>query len=301
MKLLKSLSKPEYVYNPSQVYRRILFEYASDKSSRIIATLPWGLSIEFNPKETIGSCIGRQGLYELTVSETLWRLCDTGEIAVDVGSNIGHMTSLMAVRVGDVGKVFCFEPHPEIFSHLQSNLCRWESELHLGEIVAINSSLSNVEGVANLYIPKDFRENEGIASLENNTTDVNSYEYCHEVEVTKLDKYFSGKEIGVLKIDVEGHELSVLQGGDELLGNGKIRDIIFEEHKVVPTPVTVLLQDYGFDIYFVEKRMSGLKLRSIGEVFDIPKGEPPTYLATIDPERAHKRLALRGYQVFNLV
>jgi FkbM family methyltransferase len=251
MNFLKSLSKPEYIFRPSQIYRRIAFERSVDKITPQMINLPWGLVIEINPSETIGSCIARQGLYELAVSEALWRLCKQGEIAVDVGANIGHMTGLMSVKLGSSGTVICFEPHPDIFSRLESNIARWRLDSRVSDIVEINKALSHTEGTAILHAPADFTNNQGTASLEK-LTDENDRTY--EVKVTFLDTVFANNKIGVLKIDVEGHELSVLQGASELFRNKSIRDIIFEEHRTPPTPVTKFLQDTGFQV-FLSKRI----------------------------------------------
>lgn len=36
------------------------------------------------------------GVYDLPVSETIWRLLDPGDYAIDVGASLGHMTGIMA-------------------------------------------------------------------------------------------------------------------------------------------------------------------------------------------------------------
>jgi FkbM family methyltransferase len=48
--------------------------------------------------------------------------------AVDVGANIGYMTSLMAHKVGLSGKVIAFEPHPAIYKRLVNNVQDWHIE-----------------------------------------------------------------------------------------------------------------------------------------------------------------------------
>ena len=67
-----------------------------------------------NPKETIGRAILRLGVYDLCVSESICRLLDPGESAIDVGANLGYMTSLMAAKAGKCGSVESFEPHPDL-------------------------------------------------------------------------------------------------------------------------------------------------------------------------------------------
>jgi hypothetical protein len=46
------------------------------------------------------------------------------------------------------------------------------------------------------------------------------------------------RTLALLKLDVEGHELAVLEGASRLLGGGAIRDVMFEEEETLPTPVS---------------------------------------------------------------
>src|SRR5579872_6967542 len=101
-RLRRLLNKPHYIYRPGQAIIRLgrLLGGAKPAGAWEEAVLPWGLPIRYHPAEQIGNSIWRLGLYDLCVSETLWRLLDAGETALDVGANFGHMTSVMAVRVG---------------------------------------------------------------------------------------------------------------------------------------------------------------------------------------------------------
>ena len=124
MRFIGSLGKPEYVFRPSQIIRRLQREFQIARESEEVV-LPWGLPIRVFPNETIGSCIWRTGVHDLVASEALWRLLDPGETAVDIGANIGYMTGLMARRAGPRGRVIALEPHPDIFAELQRNVGEW--------------------------------------------------------------------------------------------------------------------------------------------------------------------------------
>ena len=63
--------------------------------------------------------------------------------------------------------------------------------------------------------------------------------------------------VGVLKLDVEMHELEALRGADGLLSRKLIRDIVFEEHRAAPTPVTTLLESYGYEIIGIRQGLGG--------------------------------------------
>jgi hypothetical protein len=103
--------------------------------------------------------------------------------------------------------------------------------------------------------------------------------------------------IGVLKIDVEGHEAAVLQGAASLLARHGIRDIVFEEHGSHPTNATRLLEGYGYALFRLRQRFLGLSADPAGESGKHGQWDPPSYLATTDPDRATVRLAPRGWAV----
>src|SRR4051812_45060416 len=96
MRLSHALNKPHYVFRPTQLGRRFAGVFRRRTSGPQVVRLPWGLDLNVLPDEAIGASIARTGVFELHVSETIWRLLDRGELAVDVGANIGYMTSLMA-------------------------------------------------------------------------------------------------------------------------------------------------------------------------------------------------------------
>jgi FkbM family methyltransferase len=282
---------------------RLVREYASRQNEFVEVMLPWRLPIRVRPSEVIGRAIWGQGVHELCVSECLWRLLDRGETAVDVGANIGYMTSLMAVRVGAGGWVVAVEPHPEVLEELEYNAERWQRTQvgkigKIGKIRLIGKALSNECGPARLVASSVFEQNRGTATLEVEVGRGSS-QGAWTVERTTLDTLAESvlARVHLLKLDVEGHELAVLEGAERLLRRGGVRDIIFEEHAMPPTAVTEMLSEYGYSIFYLDKRLLGPKAVPISEKFARRSGEAPSYLATLDPERAQACLSARGWSV----
>ncbi|MGA3068837.1 MAG: FkbM family methyltransferase [Terracidiphilus sp.] len=300
MNLLAALRRPEYVLRPTQIVRRLIYEFGPHSAEYETVRLPWGLPIRVQPNETVGSGIRRLGIHELPSSECISRLIDSGDLVVDVGANIGHMTSIMAMRAGPNGKVIAFEPHPVLFSELQYNIAVWRRNPQAAPIVAHNRALSSHTGVAQLVVPADFEMNHGVCSLAGNT-EANLHGNHFEVAVTTLRAAVDeGKQIGFLKIDVEGHELQVLIGAQDLLTLGNIRDILFEEQRTIPTPVTELLEDSGYTIYRVDGGLLGPITASIKTSYSpIIVNDSANYLATRDPSRLLRRTSQRGWMVFS--
>jgi len=289
------LDKPEFWYRPRQILSRCLYAMRTPpRGSKVSVTLPWGLQIHCNP---VGRAISTQGLYDLVVSKTICRLLDSGELAIDVGANIGYMSGLMAWRSGPRGRVLAFEPSSAIRPTLMANLQQWKQDPALAPIDLHLSAVSDVTGTAVLRYPGAFAQNEGVASLELD----HSVGRTETVTCVTLDSVLDpSQKVGVMKIDVEGHELAVLKGARELLAAKRVRDIIFEEHRPWPSPVHKLLRESGYAVFRLSRTLTRLLLvvpdGGSGSDQD-PIGVLPNYLATADAKRARQLLEQRGWRV----
>lgn len=285
------LLRPEYFMRPSQLARRA-WSVVAKVEPKPEATLPWGAQLVADPREHIGGCVYRSGVYDLVVLEAIVRLADRGELALDVGANIGLMTSALALAVGPTGRVLSFEPHPRLIEKLQHNVGLWRQRIGWHHVNVHPVALSDDDGSASLTAPVDFSENQGRASLE---------DYYNGDSVTiqtrRLDGIILQEDfIGVMKMDVEGHEYKALNGAHNLLTNGRIRDIIFEEYDQ-PSRVFDLLESYGYSIFGLKKTMFGPQLiPGPGLVERMHGVEPPNYIATRDSQRVQHRFTRIGWR-----
>lgn len=287
---LKRSLKPEYFYRPQQIVRRLLRPRRRPESAE--AVLPWGLPIQFHPKETVGDSIWKMGVFELPVCEVIWRLLDPGDSAVDAGANIGHMTALMAARVGSSGSVWAFEPHPTTFAELAANGALWQQ----GGVRTLEMALSDTEGQATLLVPEEFTENRGTPWLAG-PEETPGPERSFTVRTTTLDALTEiPLPIGMLKMDVQGAEGLVLRGAENLLRQKRIRDIVFEEEGAFPTEATLIAEKHGYSVFRIGRRFNGAFLRAATETPLPPENETKNFLATSDPERAKDRLLKSGWQ-----
>ncbi|HVA80773.1 MAG TPA: FkbM family methyltransferase [Candidatus Binataceae bacterium] len=280
--LLGRVAKPEYFFQPSQILKRLLFSRPSDLPE-VVAKLPWGARISVKPNEVHGRAILRLGVIDLPVSEAIWRTLEIGDIAFDVGANIGYMTSIMAARIGVNGVVTAFEPHPAVFSRLEKNVQRWNRSGRMGHVDALNVAVSCSEAVGALRIPEG-DDNEGLARLADGVSDGTI-----PVNMVTLDRFIDRRrQIGLLKVDVEGHEREVLSGAESLLRERRIRHIIFEEHRNYPTPVAEFLEQMGYAIYQLGMNFWGPILGRCGGTISTPRREwePRSMLATCDQRHA---------------
>lgn len=144
---------------------------------------------------------GDRGLIRL-----LRRQWTTGKTFLDIGANIGIYAAMAAKRVCSSGTVHAFEPVRRTFKRMEDNI----KLNNFANVKTYNVAISSSTGTASIWIPK--HNNLGMASLHPNSTHLDE----ESVTMITLDNWIKQqniKTVDIIKIDVEGHELSVLKGG----------------------------------------------------------------------------------------
>ena len=138
------------------------------------------------------------------------RQIKSSDVVWDVGTNIGTY-SLFAGPFAE--QVVAFEPHPANIERLKEN-----ANLNQTNIDIRSTALSDEGGTAYLDVSKDYAGAGG-----GSVSDAGSY----EISLRRGDKIAPRPDI--VKIDVEGHEYSVLRGMTQVLED--VRVILIELHK----------------------------------------------------------------------
>ncbi|MCX6784672.1 MAG: FkbM family methyltransferase [Candidatus Komeilibacteria bacterium] len=165
----------------------------------------------------------------------------------DVGANIGEYTQRL-IKLNPKLSVHCFEPSKRAFVELKD---KFINNLNVN---CSNLALGDVVGKRKFY---NFEESTTFSSFY---LDFNTQAKPVEglVEVDTLDNYCEGNKINhidLLKIDVEGHELSILNGSQKLFQEGGIEIVQFEYgHAALPARAFlydffVFFEKYGYLIY----------------------------------------------------
>lgn len=275
MSFLYRFNKPEYIFRPSQLLKRLLTKPSME--NEIVAQLPWGAQMVINPKEVIGKSIDRLGFYELATSELLLRLIKSCDEFIDIGANIGYFTLVALSEKEFKGMIHSFEPHPKVYLRLKHNI---DLQNESPRVVPHNLALSSSAGEMTLFIPEDFGDNEGIASLEKPQGPHQQI----DVMVKRLDEVLSADRKYVIKIDTEGHEESVLNGAEKLFEKKSIGAILFEEFSDPKIAKSFsILKGNGFEIYRISRSLFGPKLVAPELPVKTRQWEPVNYLA-LHPE-----------------
>jgi FkbM family methyltransferase len=196
----------------------------------------------------IGTTIGIDGYYEIRELELIdkWLKSKHSDVLcgtfLDIGANIGNHSVYFS---SSFNKIKSFEPNPYSFSLLEVNT------RYLNNVEVFDFGLSDKSGVSSFFASK---YNIGGSSLYRE----NSKEPERiKVKLKSLDEIdFQDEKITFIKIDVEGHEMLVLEGGKETFE--KYRPIVaFEqhEHEFINGESAVInkLKEYGYNDFYCIK------------------------------------------------
>lgn len=136
-----------------------------------------------------------------------------GDVVIDVGGNLGFFTLILSELVGTTGKVYTFEPSPEIFERLNRTILI----NNLNNVESFMVGFGEEEGNTELYY------NPSQSGLTSIVQKISSGTTLEEIKLTTLDKFSRkiNKRISFIKIDTEGYESQVLLGGTSVLSKDK--------------------------------------------------------------------------------
>jgi FkbM family methyltransferase len=207
---------------------------------------------------------GRSAYFIGDIDPTITRLCRLllrrGDVALDIGANVGIVTLLMSHRVGNEGRVYAFEPNPTAGDLLATSLKRnaiTNVELH-------RVALGATEDTLPLVVPPG---NIGGASLLHPTDTGEAV----EVPVRTLAGVFEGREprsIRLVKVDVEGYERDVLSGARPLFERVPPDAIITECWGLESEAGRALAQDLerlGYEVFVIARTLVRLRLVPFGK------------------------------------
>ena len=157
--------------------------------------------------------------YEIE-SRYLDRFIAPGDVVVDAGASCGIYAVAAAKLVGAGGSVLAFEPGRESFSVLERNI-----KLNLpNNVRCFRSALSELDGVARLF----HHENRPVSySLGSGNNAEGFWERTRTITLDTVAEQQGITRLDLLKMDVEGAEELVLEGGRAILSRSR-PTILFE-------------------------------------------------------------------------
>jgi FkbM family methyltransferase len=181
-----------------------------------------------------------------------------GQVVLDVGANAGIHTLLMARLATGRGHVYAFEPHPEIYDSLVANVALNGLQ---AVVTAVPKAVADMTGRTTFYSGRHGGAGHlaAVGRPEGNAM---------TVETITLDEFVLGRDHRLpdfLKIDVEGAERKVLDGGQRVLRANRPTLLIDLHTPEQDVAVGQVLADLGYAAYHT---------RDMQRVADLQKGWP---------------------------
>lgn len=195
-------------------------------------------------------------------------LIHPGDTVLDIGSNYGLYTRFFADQVGKSGTVHSFEPVPLTFDVLKNNI----EKAGLSQVKVHPLAISNQTGTATISVPKypDGSENFYEATLQNTENGKGMV-----IQTLRLDDWlhlFSALDF--IKLDVEGHEPSALEGMKLLIEKFHPAFLVEINDDFTPDStgnrVKQMMENWGYTMYYFDQgqlRLSVGKETGVNYVF----------------------------------
>ena len=168
-----------------------------------------------------------------------------GMTVMDVGANWGLYSLLISRAVGPSGKVYAFEPVPEIFARLKEHIALNNAT----NVIPVPIALLDEKGTAKMSVEG------GRSSLFRHVSD----EFV-DVQVERLDDFVEQERIervDAIKIDVEGAELKVIRGADKTIRRNKptlmveINLVTLQATGITPEELFETIVSYGYNAFVI--------------------------------------------------
>jgi len=182
---------------------------------RFIYALPAGPRSEFRALRHSLLIASRRFRCEEPEWQRLQEWLGPGDVAIDVGANVGYYTWRLSELVGPTGHVIAIEPLHESFCALARNAQRFRHQ----NVTLLNVAASNAHCFVKMSAPT---YEPGLARLDRQGT--------WSCLAMLIDSLAVPGPVRLVKIDVEGHELQVLKGMEKLLSRDR-PVIIFEARR----------------------------------------------------------------------
>jgi len=177
---------------------------------------------------------------------------EEGDTVLDVGACIGDTTVPMAIKTGEKGTVIAVEPEPNNISFLKANTSKFS------DVRIIEKAAWNRKETLRFNLHSTPTGHSIVHKTPNGNSIIDQFKDHIEVQADTLDNIVKAWDrIDFAKIDVQGAELQVLEGAEEMLT--KTRKLVVETHysgeRALHPKVSNFLKTRGFTVRVTPDRV----------------------------------------------
>ena len=254
---------------------RKLYPPGNDRPVKTIVNYDEGLLFHCDTQSFLEWYIFFYGAFRPEVSKLINRMLRPGQVAIDIGANVGMHSVIMANRVGKTGKVVVFEPDPHPMGRLRQNMAL----NGIDWVTTVEAAISSRTELRKFYLHDDSIGNFANASLV--AANVGKDTPSMEMQVYSLDEWLKDNplpRVDVIKLLAQGEEFNALQGMRELIARDRPKIFFLYEpsywHRqdLELMDAVKFFKAFGYTVHEIEFRA---RREVVGE---IPKGQ--VFLAT---------------------
>ena len=208
------------------------------RGTRIVSIKNTPMIIFEHPECISDDIVKYNNFWEFELFDKWRKHFPTDGLILDIGANIGSHCVQFKVNFPDL-KIWAFEPFPENFNLLKQNIEQFE------DVYAFNIGIGSNN--SRVHFGNEEVNNSGVIRIVEKSNNYNL--------VLSLDTLTIPEPVKMIKIDIEGHELSAFEGMKQLLLKDK--PLIWLEDLTLytnPNNAVSYLKTLGYDI--IEQEIS---------------------------------------------
>jgi len=186
-------------------------------------------------------------LHEPESTRAFWDAIAPGMMVVDGGANMGGYSLLASRRAGAEGRVFAFEPDPNNYARLLTQIG------HLPNVQPVQKAIAAISGQSLLFLDS--------FHAGHTLVDGRVGERGVSVDVTSLDDFVRDHALpglDVVKLDIEGAELLAIDGMQSLLRSERRPVILCEVHPpITPEEFISKMDGFGYRTRVLDAKLTG--------------------------------------------
>jgi FkbM family methyltransferase len=244
--------------NPSLSHRLLTFSAALARKATTLFSLAHSWLLVYRDGLDPRSLMPMERLQYLELRPVL--TCRPKIVVYDIGANVGEFACFLA-KSPSVATIYCFEPLPQVFPELRR---RTQNQ---GNIHCFPIALGDQTGRRPMYVNRFTPSSSVLPMTRIHQEELPDSLEAHSIEVSMMSLEDAVREFHLLppdfiKIDVQGFEDRIIQGGRKILQTARfcmleLSLVTLYEQSALITQMNAQMRDLGFRLVKIVGEIKG--------------------------------------------